>query len=317
MLAKTRDHPEILFPEIDINLYKPNNPVEVPVVENKIATREISPNIIRHISFDVTGTLLERNIRTGQSIGIIPEGFTEADGKPAKVRLYSVCSPERGEDGQGKIIATTVKRVIEEDVENRNLFLGLCSNYLSNLNPGDMVKMTGPSGKRFVLPENAGDFNYLFFATGTGIAPYRGMVLDLLEKGIDNPIALIFGSPYQTDLLYYDLFRELAEKHGHFHYLTSISREGRRPDGSKNYVQYQIKDSRDLLDPILKQKNTLIYVCGLKGMEPGLYQMLAQEGYGEYLRISEDIAGKPPREWDRDDLKKKVRPSGRLFLEVY
>lgn len=317
MISKAHKQTNVSLPDVSVNLYKPNNPVEVSVVENKLATLEVSPNIIRHITFDVSGTELEGNIRTGQSIGIIPEGYTEQDGKPAKVRLYSVSSPSRGEDGEGKLISTTVKRVIEEDQDTNDLFLGICSNYLSSLKPGDKVKMTGPSGKRFVLPENSHDFNYVFFATGTGIAPYRGMITDLFENGFDKQAALIFGAPYRTDLLYYDFFQGLSVRNDNFHYLTSISREGTRPDGTKPYVQYQLIDSREVLRPILEQQNTLIYICGIKGMEVGLYQLLAQEGYEGYLRISEDIRDKSPAEWERDDLKKRVRPSGRTFLEVY
>lgn len=211
----------------------------------------------------------------------------------------------------------TVKRVIEEDRQTKDLFLGLCSNYLSNLPPGDTLKITGPSGKRFVLPENANVFNYVFFATGTGVAPYRGMITDLLESGFSNQVALIFGCPYRTDLLYYDFFRELSVRHENFHYLTSISREGTRPDGTKNYVQYQLLDSREVLQPIVSQKNTLIYVCGLKGMELGLFQVMAREGYMDYLRIDDEIRDKSPSEWVVEDLKKRVRPGARMFLEVY
>ncbi len=317
MSNELKTHPEIIYPEVAVNTYKPNNPVEVPVLENRLATLEVSPNIIRHITLDVSGTELDGNIRSGQSIGCIPEGFTERDGKPAKVRLYSVSSPSRGEDGKSNIVAITVKRVIEEDQHTNNLFLGLCSNYLSNLKPGDTLKITGPSGKRFVIPENANDFNYVFFATGTGVAPYRGMITDLLENGFGNQVALIFGCPYRTDLLYYDFFRELSVRHENFHYLTSISREGTRPDGTKNYVQYQLLDSREVLQPIVSQKNTLIYVCGLKGMELGLFQVMAREGFSDYLRIDEEIRDKPPSEWVVEDLKKRVRPGERMFLEVY
>ena len=317
MSNEIKIHPEIIYPEVAVNMYKPNNPVEVPVVENRLATLEVSPNIIRHITLDVSGTGLEGNIRSGQSIGCIPEGFTERDGKPAKVRLYSVSSPSRGEGGHPNLVSVTVKRVIEEDRDTNNLFLGLCSNYLSNLTPGDTLKITGPSGKRFVLPENVNDFNYVFFATGTGVAPYRGMIHDLLENGFENQVALIFGCPYRTDLLYYDFFRELSVRHDNFHYLTSISREGTRPDGTKPYVQYQLQDSREVLQPIVGQKNTLIYVCGLKGMELGLFQVMAREGYMDYLRIDDEIREKPPSEWVVDDLKKRVRPAGRMFLEVY
>lgn len=58
------------------------------------------------------------------------------------------------------MVSTTVKRSIDE-IDGK-LYLGVASNYLSDLKPGDKVQLTGPSGKRYLLPENAQDFNYVF-----------------------------------------------------------------------------------------------------------------------------------------------------------
>jgi ferredoxin--NADP+ reductase len=307
---------EINLPDVKMNLYKPNDPVEVPVVENRIATIGRSPNFIRHITFDVSGTMLEGNVVVGQSIGIIPPG-TRENGKQHKLRLYSVSSPTEGEEGDGKLVSTIVKRVIEENPENNDLFLGVCSNYLCNLRVGDTVKMTGPSGKRFLLPTNPEDYNYVFFATGTGIAPYRGMIMDLMKKGVKSEIVLIFGCPYRTDLLYAEYFQPLAREKRNFHYLTSVSREDPRSDGTKYYVQYQIMDKADMMQPILEQDNTLMYICGLKGMETGIYQMMAQSGLDGYYDISEELKAKDVFEWTSDDIKSGINPTDRVFVEVY
>jgi ferredoxin--NADP+ reductase len=306
---------EIVYPDVDINVVRAKEPVEVTLVENRIATAAGSPNFIRHLSFDVSGTPLEGKFIAGQSIGVIPAGVDE-NGKPHKVRLYSVSSPSKGEDGHGKHVSTTVKRVIDEHWETKELYAGVCSNYLSSLTPGSKVMVTGPSGKRFILPENAADYNYLFFGAGTGVAPFRGMVMDLMEAKSQNEIALIFGCPYRTDLLYRDYFEPLAENVSNFHYLKSISREAPRGDGSKYYVQYQLIDNKELLEPILKQENTLIYVCGLKGMETGIYQILAQQGFLDYLKVSDELMAKDPSTWSWDDIK-SVKPSDRMHVEVY
>lgn len=307
--------PEIKLPEVKLNIYSPKNPVEVPIVENWICSKEASPNFVRHVTFDVSGTNLEGRIQVGQSVGILPPGENEK-GRPHKLRLYSVSSPTNGENGEGNLVSTTVKRTIEE-LEGNKLYLGVCSNYLADLQPGDTVKMTGPSGRRFLLPENAKDFNYIFFATGTGIAPYRGMVMELMEKGIENEIVLVFGCPYRTDLLYPDYFEPLDREHDNFHYLPYISREDRREDGSKKYVQTCLQDDADLMDPILKKENTLLYICGLKGMESGIYRTLARKGFEEYLDIREPAIEKEADEWDENDLKRYVKPSDRTFVEVY
>lgn len=305
----------ITYPEVEINIVRAKEPIDVPIVENRIATAAGSPNFIRHLTFDVSGTPLEGKVMAGQSIGIIPEGV-DANGKPHKVRLYSVSSPSKGEDGSGKLVSTTVKRVIDENWETQELYTGVCSNYVCSLKPGSIVKMTGPSGKRFILPENPADFNYIFFAAGTGIAPFRGMVMDLMEQNSKNGIALIFGCPYRTDLLYKEYFEPLASSAPNFHYLKSISREEPRGDGTKYYVQYQLIDNRELLEPLLKKDNTLIYVCGLKGMETGIYQILAQQGYLDYLKISDELQSKDPASWSWDEIK-TIKPSERMNVEVY
>lgn len=306
--------PELKLPEVELNIYGPKDPVEVPVVENYVITKESSPNFVRHITFDISGTELVGRVKVGQSIGIIPPGKNER-GRDHKLRLYSVSSPNGGENGKPHLISTTVKRTIEE-LDNK-LYLGVASNYLADLQPGDKVKMTGPSGKRFLLPENPKEFNYLFFATGTGIAPFRGMIMELFEKGdFQNDCALIFGCPYRTDLLYSDYFEKMAQEHSNFYYLKSISRENRRKDGSKHYVQTKIEDEQELLLPILQKKNTLIYICGLKGMETGIYKELLRLGLEEYL----DIRKKLPEDLNeipRGDFKMFIKPSNRTFEEVY
>jgi ferredoxin--NADP+ reductase len=305
---------EITLPEVELNIYGPKDPVEVPVVENYIITKESSPNFVRHITFDVSGTELEGRVKVGQSIGILPPGENEK-GRPHKLRLYSVSSPNNGENGKQNLISTTVKRTIEEFEDK--LYIGVASNYLADLKPGDTVKVTGPSGKRFLLPENEKDFNYLFFATGTGIAPFRGMIMELFAKGdYQNDCSLIFGCPYRTDLLYSDYFEKMAQEHSNFHYLKSISRESRRKDGSKHYVQTKIEDEEALLLPILKKKNTLIYICGLKGMEAGIYKELLRLGLDEYLEIRKNLPD-DLNDIPRSDIKKFMKPSARTFEEVY
>ncbi len=302
------------LPEVILNLYTPKSPATIKVVENRIATVESSPNIVRHITFDISGTEMVGKVRAGQAIGVVPPGEDE-QGKPHKIRLYSVSSATGGEGGQPHLVSTTVKRNIEE-VEGK-LYTGVCSNYLSNLQPGEELLATGPSGKRFVLPVDAKKWNYLFFATGTGIAPFRGMLKDLFDQGDYNGDAcLLFGSPYRTDLLYLDELTELEKKADNFHYMKAISREDRRSDGSKPYVQSLLEDQADLLRPILEKPNTLIYICGLKGMESSIYKKLLKEGFFDYFELREALPADLSA-LDGAELKKVAKPNTRIFEEVY
>ena len=139
------------------------------------ATSRRAAGIVRHVEIDVSGTPLEGAFRAGQSFGVVPPV------KPQKANLMAcgcIRSPPhpRGRRA-GKILSTTTKRVISEyadaeDADRHELFLGVCSNHLCDLRPGDEVLVAGPNGKGFLLPEAPEQHNYIFLATGTGIAPF-------------------------------------------------------------------------------------------------------------------------------------------------
>ena len=218
------------------------------------------------------------------------------------------------------MLSTTVKRLIDEHWERNDLFLGVTSNYLCDLKPGDEVRITGPSGKRFLLPRDPADHDYVFIATGTGIAPFRGMIADLLRDEIESKIVLIMGTPYRSDLLYDDHFRALEAKHANFTYVTAISRETQSDGAPPLYVSGRLETHWDLVEPMLESRRGLIYVCGIAGMELGVLQSLARltprPVLDAYLRL-DDAARAEIESWTRRMIHKQVKPSRRVFLEVY
>jgi len=310
------------LPEVKMHLLTPARSGVGRVVANtKCTAGRKSAGFVRHVSIDVGDTPIAGQFRAGQSFGIIPPGV-DAKGNAHKLRLYSIASPTAGEDGQGRVLATTVKRLIDEHNETEKLFLGVASNFLCDLKPGDEVTVTGPNGKRFLLPARSEEHDYLFFATGTGVAPFRGMLMDLLSgpNAARSRVTLVMGSPYASDLLYHEYLLSLASKHPNFTYLTAISRE-KMPDAPKPlYVQDRLTTHRDELGSLLESPRGLIYVCGIAGMELGIFQQLAAilpgDALSQYLDI--DTAQRnDTRNWTRRMIHKEVRPTRRVFLEVY
>lgn len=303
-----------------MHLLTPAAPGRAVVVSNtRCAASAKASGFVRHVALDVSGTPLENAFIAGQSFGVVPPGL-DANGRTHKLRLYSIASPTGGEDGQGKILATTVKRTIDEHWETGKLFLGVASNFLCDLKPGDEVTVTGPNGKRFVLPENPAAHDYLFVATGTGIAPFRGMIRQLLGMGVASRVALLMGSPYASDLLYHDELAALAKKHENFTYHTALSRQP-QPDGlPPMYVHDRLAASAGALRPILESERGLVYICGIAGMELGMFKgltaVLPEAARAQYLAL-DDAARANPAAWDRKMIHKAIRPTRRVFLEVY
>ncbi|MGJ8637632.1 MAG: FAD-binding oxidoreductase [Phycisphaerales bacterium] len=321
-------HPESSSPigipvlrEARQHLVNPSEPVIAKVVGSQLCTRsKKSSGIIRHIQIDVSGTPLEGAWIAGQSFGVVPPGLTE-QGHPHKLRLYSIASPTRGEQGNGKILSTTLKRLIDEEWDDHTLYTGVCSNYLADLQVGDAVHLTGPVGKRFLLPEDLSAHNFLFIATGTGIAPFRSMIGDLVAAGMPSSVDLIAGAPYETDLLYDLEFQGLVAQHpDKIRYRTAISRHGTDQQSGRMYVQDRLKHDRDELVPLLNDPKTLVYICGIAGMELGIIQTLAElldaDALSQYLTIKPE-AGDDPSRWSRSMIPRKLKPSKRMFLEVY
>ncbi len=319
---------EPILPDVQMNLVRASDPVIARVVSNELCMRGKSASFVKHLVLDVSNTILAGAFRAGQSFGVIAPGVDER-GKPHKVRLYSIACPTWGEDGAAQLVSTTPKRLIEEfvpqkpadDADDHQLFRGVCSNYLCDVRAGDEVRLTGPNGKRFLLPADVNAHDYVFLATGTGIAPFRGMLLELLE-GRDGPctsrIDLVMGSPYTTDLLYDDLLQRLATEHENFHYHTAISREPRDGKPTGLYVDGLLKEQFDYFGPLLDNERTIIYLCGLMGVRISLFRLLAEQGLSDaYLRVDASLLAKRPAEWSSGEIRKDIKPSGRCLLEVY
>ena len=305
-----------VLPEVKMHLASPAAPCIGTVVETHRCTASSkAAGFVRHVAIDISGTPLAGNFRAGQAFGVLAPGV-DAAGKPHKLRLYSIASPSAGEDGAGNVLATTVKRTIDEHHETHTLFLGVCSNYLCDLQVGDKVTVTGPNGKRFLLPADPGLHDYLFVATGTGIAPFRGMIMELLAAGVGSRVTLLMGSPYASDLLYHQQFTELAAANANFTYLTAISRE---QGGGRMYAHDRLLAERERLSGQLTSARNLVYVCGIAGMELGIFQslaaMLTPEQLAQYLKVSPQAGA--PGAWDRKMIPKLLEPTKRVMLEVY
>ena len=163
--------------DVPVNTYRPKTPFEGTVIENYSLLKEGAIGRVNHITFDLSASDPFLNYVEGQSIGIMPAG-EDANGKPHKLRLYSIASTRHGDNFEGKTVSLCVRQLqYEKDGETIN---GVCSSYLCDIKPGDKVKITGPVGKEMLLPEEE-DANIVMLATGTGIAPMRAYLRRMFE----------------------------------------------------------------------------------------------------------------------------------------
>ena len=278
-----------------LGLYSLKSPAFGKVVGNLRLTVEDAGSDIRHIVIDFGALALP--VLEGQTIGIIPPG-TDERGRPHHVRLYSVASPRDGERPGYNNLSLTVKRVTE-DHRGRPV-TGVCSNYLCDLETGDEVRVVGPYGGSFLMPNHPGS-NLIMICTGTGSAPMRAMTerrrrrRHLKEGG---RLMLFFGARSPGELPYFGPLQGLPKD-----FIDINLAFSRVPGEPKRYVQDMIKERAADVFKLIRDENTYIYVCGLKAMEEGVLQALR------------DVAAQAGLDWGV--LSAELKAQGRLHLETY
>ncbi|MEM9136481.1 MAG: ferredoxin-NADP reductase, partial [Cyanobacteria bacterium P01_F01_bin.42] len=188
---------------------------------------------------------------------------------------YSIASTRHGDDIDDKTVSLCVRKLEYDDPETGELVEGVCSTFLTSLSPGDPVKIAGPVGKDMLLPKEE-DANIIMMGTGTGIAPFRAYLWRFFKE--NNPdynfkglAWLFFGCAYTGNILYKDDLEQMEKDYPENFKLTyAISREQKNPTGGKMYIQDRIAEHGDALWELIQQEKTHVYICGLRGMEPGI-----------------------------------------------
>lgn len=297
-----------LSQNIPVNLFTIQKPLVGETVENRpLAPQSRDPKSdVRHVTFRYQERL---PYRPGQSVGTLIPGVDPQTGKPHKLRLYSVASTAAGDFGDGKTVSLCVVRHFWDNPKTGEKNIpGITSNYLCDLKPGDSIHLTGPVGRHFLLPEDFHKRDLIFVATGTGIAPYRGMLKEIFEAGFQGRVWLYFGVKYRDTVLYDSEF-ERYRTHPNFFYVKAISREEKNPipedvptPDNRMYVQVKMYQDKEALKEALAKSDSIIYICGLKGMEEGIFPVL--ENIGAQLNAEGSFVA-------------KLKAEHRVRVEVY
>jgi len=182
------------------------------------------------------------------------------DAKPNKrLRSYSIASWPNG--------TNTFELIIVLDKQ------GAGTHFIfDNLAIGSEIKFRGPQGV-FKLKEPLAKDIFLV-CTGTGIAPFRSMVHQVLDKKIPHQqITLIFGCRTKADLLYHDEMVALQEKMLGFNYIPVLSRE--EWEGRTGYV-HAVYEAL-----CADRKPADFFLCGWKGMVDEACTRILEMGYAK------------------------------------
>ncbi|CAH8463216.1 unnamed protein product [Heterobilharzia americana] len=185
---------------------------------------------------------------------------------PIRARPYSIASPAPKVE--------LIVAVVNYRTRMSTPRIGLASNYLASLNPGDFLSgwigtVTGGFHfDRLLIPPPP---PCLLVATGTGIAPFRSFLLCQRNSSIHHskhdtfPANVIFfGCRYSTKDYYFASELHMLEQEGYLKIIPAFSRENMSTSSSsssrRQYVQDQMKKYPEIVWSVLKSSQSHVFI---------------------------------------------------------
>ncbi len=128
------------------------------------------------------------------------------------------------------------------------------TTYLKSVKKGEVIETLNPRG---ALLLNKRFKNYIFGATGCGIAPFLPMLKELL-KSKDKKIFLLWGLRFKKDIVLKDLLKSYAKTNRNFSFKIILSQPEKGWKGERGHINNSVAR-------IAKQfsySNTGIYLSG-------------------------------------------------------
>lgn len=145
----------------------------------------------------------------------IPEGY----------RQYSISSPP---------IQTSQLEIVADVAP-----MGSGSRYLLSLKKNSLITFRAPLGV-FMLQQTT--MPKFFLATGTGVAPMKSMILDLITHDFQEDYHLVWGLRTHDDVYFKREFAQLGEQNPKFHHHICFSQDDPQDNTElKGYVQHALR----------------------------------------------------------------------------
>ncbi len=197
------------------------------------------------------------NFKAGQFM----QFYTKPYGKVKEVvfRAYSISSKASEHDHLELLI-----RLVPD---------GICTTYVHTaLKEGDQVRLSGPYGD-FYLRGNCEEL--IMIAGGSGLAPIRSLVYDVIEKGLPHKMRFFFGANTTRDLYYMEEFGQIQKDYPQFTFIPCVARPEPEANwqGQTGFVTVALEEQVD------SGEGKEAYLCGSPGMLNACITILKNKGF--------------------------------------
>jgi ferredoxin-NADP reductase len=200
--------------------------------------------------------------RAGQAVRAGLEGI----GVP---QPYSIaCSPDQAESMRA------IELLVQLDSTNP------ADPHLELVAPGTRLAIEGPFGS-FALPKSIPERDVLFVAGGTGIAPLRSMIHDVLARGDERRMSLVYSARSANEFAYESELRALAEAKRLNLHLT-VTR-----DDVRDWTGWRGRIDAARIAGMLQTPETRCVICGPPAMVDAVITLLGSAGISNDRIVTE------------------------------
>ncbi|WP_145206127.1 FAD-binding oxidoreductase [Sphingobium sp. B2] len=223
----------------------PDGPVEIapPWIEERRQPARVSINVTVHKMDQRSDNVAILHLRlpigrrvpfaAGQYISVAMEG--------GESRNYSIANPPRLND------------IVELHV--RHIPGGMFSDtVLKKLRPGDVLNIALPFGLFTWSDDHS--VPAIMLATGTGFAPLKSMIQELIDRKISRPVHLFWGGEREADIYELELVTSWARRLSWFDFTPVLANPGTGWTGERGFVQNAVTGRYDDLS------GYSVYACG-------------------------------------------------------
>jgi CDP-4-dehydro-6-deoxyglucose reductase, E3 len=210
---------------------------------------------LNRVSYDVV--VVKLRLPPNSPFSYSPGQYVDLIGRDGLRRSYSIANAPVA-DGSLELHIRSVRG-------------GLMSRYFfEEAKTNDLLRLHGPLGT-FLLRDIEG-MDVVFLATGTGIAPVKAILEDLVLRVQPQPrsVQIYWGMRVLTDLYW-----NILESGGKFEYIPVLSREDPNWTGARGYVQQAV------LGKVADWSRSVVYACGSEAMIHDARQLLVPAGLDE------------------------------------
>jgi NADPH-ferrihemoprotein reductase len=184
---------------------------------------------------------------------------------PLRARWYSISSSALVDPYSLSITCSvlSIPRKIDDSIFN-----GICSHYLAHLKPNDTCRIIKMGSSGFVPPRDP-LAPLIMICNGTGIAPFRAILLELYHKKVVlkeslGKVMLFYGvrSKLSGGVLFLDELNTFLDDE----VLSDLYLACSRDQPQKIYVQHLIAQHAEMIWRLLYSGGCHLYVCGASEM---------------------------------------------------